>query len=422
MYLIDNVRSSLAIILSHKIRTLLTLLGIIIGVMAVVSMFSAVDGVKKSMDENIGKMGWNNSFEIIPKQDEESQGRWRRRRRTEVREATPINLDDYRMLRSELDFKYMYGMVETTQFDRQSKMARWTSIKATNNDYFDFKEYGIIKGRMFNRIEHKKASNVCLIGETFWKENMSSQMPIIGEKLTLGDNRYIIVGILGAETDESQSSFDWSSWQKRWDMKSIYIPLSTGAQNYTENNSVNSIYIQSKNENDYTLNMNTARQLLLASHSMVESFQFTDISKDILQFTQQFNDQIKKWNTILMAIATVSLLVGGIGLFSTLLISISERMNEIGIRKSIGATNFDIFMLLISEAVVLTSLGAGIGIGLAKLIVTLIGKGMKMSLGLPLQGVLIGLAFAFVIGVISGLYPAIKASKVNPIEAVYYMD
>jgi putative ABC transport system permease protein len=131
---------------------------------------------------------------------------------------------------------------------------------------------------------------------------------------------------------------------------------------------------------------------------------------------------LAKWNTILMAIASVSLFVGGIGLFSTLLISISERMNEIGIRKSIGASDFDIFTLLLSEAIILTLIGATIGISLAKLIVVLISKAMHVPLVLPFQGVLVGLGFALLIGVLSGIYPAYKASKVNPIEAVYYFD
>ena len=158
------------------------------------------------------------------------------------------------------------------------------------------------------------------------------------------------------------------------------------------------------------------------NHNMTESFTFVEEPEEILKFTQQLDEMLVKWNTILMAIASVSLFVGGIGLFSTLLISISERMNEIGIRKSVGASNFDIFALLLSEAIILTLIGASIGIGIAKIVVVLISTAVKLPLTIPIQGVLIGVAFALLIGILSGLYPAYKASKVNPIEAVYYFD
>ncbi len=155
---------------------------------------------------------------------------------------------------------------------------------------------------------------------------------------------------------------------------------------------------------------------------MTESFTFVSEPEEILKFTQQLNDMLSKWNTILMAIASVSLFVGGIGLFSTLLISISERMNEIGIRKSIGASEFDIFSLLLSEAIILTLIGATIGISIAKIIVVFLSSALKVPLTLPYTGILVGLGFALLIGILSGLYPAYKAAKVNPIEAVYYFD
>ncbi|MFA7025444.1 MAG: FtsX-like permease family protein, partial [Candidatus Cloacimonadaceae bacterium] len=131
---------------------------------------------------------------------------------------------------------------------------------------------------------------------------------------------------------------------------------------------------------------------------------------------------MKKWNITLSTIASIALIVGGIGLFSTLLISIQERMTEIGIRKSIGATDRDIFFYFIAEALSLAILGALIGIGLAWVLITLAGKAMHFPLYLPLPGVLLGLFFSVLIGFISGLYPAIKAAKIDPIKAIYYHE
>lgn len=421
MLLSNNVRSSLTIILSHKIRTLLTLLGLIIGVLAVVSIFSAVDGVKAAINSSVGSMGWDNSFTIATKTDEDvDNNRWWTRRQ-EKREAKPININDFYSLQANLDAKFIYATVSTTSFDRNSKYSRWTRIKATNVDYFDFKKYYLLQGRNFNNLDKKKKANVCLVGSSFWTNNMNSAPDIIGQKLTLGDYRYTIIGIIGEEKGE-RSEFDFNGWERDWDLRSVFIPLETGVKYYSTDQAIEELYVQSKDENQFLYNKDKARQILLVNHNMTESFEFISEPEEILRLTHDLNEMLAKWNTILMAIASVSLFVGGIGLFSTLLISISERMNEIGIRKSIGASDFDIFTLLLSEAIILTLIGATIGISLAKLIVVLISKAMHVPLVLPFQGVLVGLGFALLIGVLSGIYPAYKASKVNPIEAVYYFD
>jgi len=418
--LANNIRSSLTIILSHKIRTLLTLLGLIIGVLAVVSIFSAVDGVKVAISTSVGNMGWDNSFTITTKSGDSDKdyNRWWDRKQTK-REAKPINLNDFNTLKNELDVEHIYAMVSTTLHN--SKYGRWTQVKATNIDYFDFKNYKILEGRNFNNLDERKEANVCLIGSNFWESNLNSDPNIIGTKLTLGQHRYTVIGVVGDVKGEV-NEFDFNQWQRRWDLRSIFIPLSTGVKYYSTNQEVQEIYVKSENANSFIYNKNRARQLLLINHDMTESFEFAAESEEILKFTQQLNDMLNKWNTILMAIASVSLFVGGIGLFSTLLISINERMNEIGIRKSIGASEFDIFSLLLSEAIILTLIGSLVGISLAKIAVVLISTAMKVPLVLPFNGVLVGLGFALLIGIISGLYPAYKAAKVNPIEAVYYFD
>jgi putative ABC transport system permease protein len=131
---------------------------------------------------------------------------------------------------------------------------------------------------------------------------------------------------------------------------------------------------------------------------------------------------LKKWNITLSAIASISLIVGGIGLFSTLLISINERMMEIGVRKSIGATEKDIFSHFLLEALFLSIFGAIIGIIFSLLLITIGSAALKIALPLPVAGIFLGLGFAVVIGLISGVYPAWKAARIDPIKAIYYME
>ena len=163
-------------------------------------------------------------------------------------------------------------------------------------------------------------------------------------------------------------------------------------------------------------------QKLLAKHNMSRDFTFNDVGALLYQITNEIGEMMKKWNITLSAIASISLIVGGIGLFSTLLISINERMLEIGIRKSIGATDSDILSLFLMEAIILAVIGALIGIGFSSALITVIAQAIKFNFPIPVEGILLGLGFAVVVGLLSGLYPAIKASRIDPIKAIYYFE
>ena len=166
----------------------------------------------------------------------------------------------------------------------------------------------------------------------------------------------------------------------------------------------------------------TTRQNLLAEHKMAHDFSFNDVGALMFKITRELNEMMTKWNVTLSTIASISLIVGGIGLFSTLLISINERMTEIGIRKSIGATETDIFLHFILEALILALIAALIGIFASTFVVKIISNALKSKFSTPIEGILLGIGFSILIGFISGLYPAIKASKIDPIKAIFYFE
>jgi putative ABC transport system permease protein len=206
------------------------------------------------------------------------------------------------------------------------------------------------------------------------------------------------------------------------DDQPIFLPLSTGVFYLRSSSKVDNIYIQAKSAEDYSKMKNRVRQLLLARHNMSHDFQFADIGSFMMKINKEIDLFMKKWSVLFITIASVSLFVGGIGLFSTLFISIAERMNEIGVRKSIGAKNFDIFLLFISEALILALIAAFMGLGLSTALMAIVSKLLSQSFTIPIQGILIGFGFSIVIGFLSGLYPAIKAAGVNPTEAIYYFQ
>lgn len=244
----------------------------------------------------------------------------------------------------------------------------------------------------------------------------------MGKVLQLGEHRLRVVGVLKDDQLSSGGGMNFNAWERKDELSAVYLPLKYGAYRFGTNKGVHMIYLQAHDEEEFRELKTQARQLLLARHRMYPNFSFLDVGELILTITKEIEGYMEKWNITLIAIASISLIVGGIGLFSTLLISIQERMTEIGVRKSVGATEKDIFYYFIFEALALALLGALLGILLAWIALSLISKAIDFPLYLPVQGVLVGLFFSLVTGFVSGLYPALKAASVDPIKAIYYFS
>ncbi|MDO9576593.1 MAG: ABC transporter permease [Candidatus Cloacimonadales bacterium] len=422
MHFFEGLGSSFQSIFSHKMRSILTLLGIIIGVFAVVTMFSSIYGLKQMITEKMASMGWNNSLIIYPSTGNEKsssrQGSFRFRYIN--REAKPLTIDDYQMLKGETTYKSIYGYISSRQRFLYKDNQERLNLNATNNEFFKNKTYNIKSGRMFMAFEEINALKVCIVGHYFVEEYFSKDDPI-GKFLTIGENRFKIIGVLGEDTLNS-AGMDFNRWERKHDLEAVYIPLATGAKYLRNDDAIDYIYIQAFDGSHYWKLKTEVTQKLMAKHNMAHDFSFNDVGALLYQITNEIGDMMKKWNITLSAIASISLIVGGIGLFSTLLISINERMMEIGIRKSIGATNMDILSLFLMEAIILALIGALIGVGISSALIMIIAKAIKFNFPIPTLGIFLGLGFAVVIGLISGLYPAIKASRIDPIKAIYYFE
>ncbi|GAB1468770.1 ABC transporter permease [Candidatus Cloacimonadota bacterium] len=423
MHFRDGVHSALQSILTHKLRSLLTLTGIVIGVLAVVTMFSSVYALKALIKTNMEGMGWNNSLIITPGGDTSAadniSGKDGIRR---AKQSIPnLNYEDYLALRDNLKLKSIYGMIESSRLVRIGNKTSNIRLRATNTEFFISKTYKIGKGRYFNEYENENTMAVAVLGYHFAEEYFPGINPV-GEYLTLGSNRFKVVGVLATDELKVGNGMNFNSWERDEDLKAVYVPLKYGALYLGSGGTLHQIYMQAASEATYGTLKRDARQLLLSRHNMYPNFSFMDVGDFLLKITNEMDKFMKKWNITLIAIASISLIVGGIGLFSTLLISIQERMSEIGIRKSIGATETDIFFYFIFEAVALAFWGAITGVMLAWLLITIIAKAIHFPLFLPIQGVAVGLSFSLLIGFASGIYPALKAAKIDPIQAIYYRE
>jgi len=423
MHLKENILSSFQNILTHKLRSALTLLGIIIGVFAVITMYSAVNGMKSMVMKNMEKLGWNNSIILYPAEDSGSTSTISSRHRRFMyinRKRRPLSFDDYEVLSNQVNYRYSYGMIQRWLRSVQGDETDWVRVNATNNDFFDSKTYTLSEGRYFNKLENSDALKVCILGSEYAKDNYNGDA--IGKLLKAGDQRYRIIGVLAADNINAAAGMDFNRWERMRDLQAVYIPLSTAARYLTNESAIDYVYFQAYGDNDFAVMKTSIRQTMMRQHNMAHDFQFNDVGAMMFKITDELNDLMKKLNITLSTIASISLIVGGIGLFSTLLISISERMKEIGIRKSIGATENDIFFLFISESIILALIAASIGTLLSNGVIYFIGKALLQDFTVPVQGVVIGFSFSLLIGILSGAYPAYKASRINPITAIYFND
>ncbi|MFO7897045.1 MAG: ABC transporter permease [Candidatus Cloacimonadales bacterium] len=416
----ENIRSSFYSIFSHKVRTSLTLIGITIGVMAVILMFSTISGIKSLIADNMEGMGWNNSLIIQPGEAETNAANQRFRFSRLRREAKPLSYGDYLALKGFAEIKTIYGMVENWERNRQTIGRRWTQLRATNVDYFTSKSYGLKEGRYFNAFEESSAAKVCVVGYHY-AQTYFANTSALGQDVNFQNSTYRIIGVLD-EDKLNVEGFNFNTWERTRDLRAVYIPLATGAKYLRSSNAVDFIYIQSHNPESFQSMKTSVTQLLLAKHNMARDFSFQDVGAMMLKINKEMDEMMNKWSITLMAIAGISLFVGGIGLFSTLLISINERMMEIGIRKSIGASERDVFGLFLSESLILSIIAALQGIFLSWLIITIASNQIDFSFSIPSRGVVIGIVFSTFIGLVSGIYPAYKASKIDPIKAIYYLD
>jgi len=419
MHFGDGFRAALSSISSHKLRSALTLIGMVIGVLAVVTMFSSIYAIKALVKKNMEGMGWDYSIVIVPGspgQQTNQRSAFRSVRRA-TQSVQTLNYEDYQALKDNLDYKTIYGMIENNALFRRRNKDQYVRLRATENAFFANKSYAISEGRQFNAQESEQGTAVAIIGYKFAQDQFNKENPL-GKTLVLGTHRFQIVGVLGSDQLNSGNGMNFNQYEREEEMKAVYIPLKYGVYRFGTGKGLHQIYLQAQDEDSFRTMKSRARQLLLSRHNMYPNFMFVDVGALMLTITQEMEGIMEKWSMTLSAIASISLIVGGIGLFSTLLISIQERMTEIGIRKSIGATDADIFIYFIMEAVALALAGAILGVVIAGTLLTLVGSAIKFPLYLPVAGVSVGVGFSLLIGFLSGLYPALKAAGIDPIVAI----
>jgi putative ABC transport system permease protein len=394
-------------ILIHKLRSFLTVLGIIIGVSSVIIMVAIGNGAKLEIEKQISSIG-SNLIIVLP--GATSSGGVRFGTGTQM----TLTIQDAEALKKESPY------IEDTTFSIHEvlqvvyKNMNWSSlVRGTNTSIFRIQEWELERGRFFNEEDIKSGNRVAVIGSTVVKNLFGLEDPI-DKTIRIKKIPFKVIGIL-KEKGTSPRGDDQDDV--------ILVPYTTAQRNLFGNilpDRVRVIYIKARSLNDLFQAENDVKSILRQRHK-IQRNQEDDFSvRNITQFLQARQESSRIMTFLLGAIASISLIVGGIGIMNIMLVSVTERTKEIGIRMAVGATTYHIQIQFLIEAILLSIIGSILGIllGIAGAFVSDFVFHFKAILSL--DSIIISLFLTMMVGVVFGFYPAYKASLLDPIEALRY--
>ncbi len=404
---LDGVKIAVGALRVNVMRSLLTMLGIVIGVAAVIVMVAVGTGARELIGAQIRSIG-SNLILVLPGAYTQTGVR------LGAATVRTLRASDAEAIAKELPAVKLAAPIwgEATQAVYGNRNWR-TRITGTTGDYFPVREWTIQSGRFFSPEEEHRAAKVCVIGQTVLENLMPDTFPL-GKLIRIKSVPFSIIGVLERK-GQSPRGDDQDDI--------IFVPLKT-AQNRLFGSpfpdEIGAIVVQAK---EIPLIPVAERQIdeLLTRRHKIGQFQEKDFTvRNLTEILETAEKTLNILTSLLGAIAAISLLVGGIGIMNIMLVSVTERTREIGIRMAVGAKSWDVLIQFLIEAVVLSILGGlmGILLGIAGSYVFAATTGWPALISLV--AIVVALLFSAAVGVFFGLYPAFKASKLHPIEALRY--
>jgi putative ABC transport system permease protein len=415
------IKQSIKAIFANKGRSFLTVLGIIIGIGSVITLISLGNGVKASISDQITKLG-TTTLRVMPGQNRlaqaESAGSNQQRGISTgggggfTSTTSSLSASDLSLLSDfskHANFKAVSASLNGTATIAVSGGQERYQVQGTNDAFFDINNTtGVSKGRLFSTAEVASGSKVIILGSQLASDAYGDTNPI-GKTVLIGSDKYQILGVLAKADTNSFNNFNTDA----------FIPY-TAAMVTFKNDNFSTIIVQAKNDTVVDAAKTDIENTLLASHKITDS-KLADFSvlssKDLLSAIGNVTGIL---TSFLAGIAAISLVVGGIGIMNIMLVSVTERTREIGLRKAVGAKTSDILLQFIVEAILLTLTGGLLGIGLGALLAKVFARLLNLNPVITVSSILLAVSVSSAIGLVFGIYPAAKAARLNPIDALRY--
>jgi len=392
---------------ANRLRTFLTMLGMVIGVGAVVLMMAIGEGAQQSIKRSIDSMG-SNLFVILSGSSSTSGSR------SASGNSSALNMNDATAI-GDLDDIGAFAPISVgnAQIIYAGNNSN-TPIVGTTPSYFSIRRWDVESGELFSDADIRSANRVALVGKTVVENLFGDDIDPIGKTIRIKKSPFLIVGVL----EGKGQSFDGRDQDD-----TIIVPITTAQRKLFGNQipgSVRMIMAQAKSEKYMGVAEDAINDLIRQRHNIRENTESDFSVRNLTAMAKTASDTAKTMSMLLGAIASISLLVGGIGIMNIMLVSVTERTREIGIRMAIGAREKDILLQFLLEACVISIVGCVIGLGLGLGGALLVKKMVGAEILISMQSIILAFSVAASVGVFFGYYPASKAAKLHPIEALRY--
>jgi len=396
-------------IFAHKFRSFLTMIGIILGVASLVSMIGLVRGAFANSKKWIVEMGGIEKVTIrddVPPVEQQylagiSEGRTLRDAEA-IRRACPLAA----WVSPEVD-------LSDSVLQRGNKTYN-VRTQGVQDDILAINNYAVDEGRFIGDLDIERFANVAVIGTAVYQELYQPNENALGTGIKINGHPFTVIGVLRHYElmHGDRNALDWKN-------RIVFTPISTIMQKFNGHKKLTWLNVKARDADFLGSLAEQLQNTLLQTHRGIQDFRVETLEEMRAEFAKVEN----AFTLALGGVAAISLLIGGIGIMNVMLASINERIREIGIRKAVGARAWDVFVQFVAESVALSILGGLLGLGAGAGLIRLLALVLKES-GLEpavsLDALLIGFTFSVAVGILSGLYPAVKAARLDPIEALRY--
>jgi putative ABC transport system permease protein len=389
---------------SHKLRSLLTLTLLMLGVFALVVMTSVLDGVKDKVSTGFAGMSWDGSLVLIPKPPRTSE--------EQKRFAMSPGLRFEDLPRLAAPHEKVLGFSPRATKRSLVRVAGGTErvfVTGVTSDYFPLMDRRIGFGRGLTDNDQKRRSTVAVVGATLAAKLFGGSDPV-GRDLVIEGVPYRIVGVLASAQIFSEEIY--------MDAHGVLLPLETYMDRMDPDHQLTMLTVKLKSKRDLDDVSATLLARARQAHHGIEDVDVKDLDGELAKASADFQNQMHGWTVVLLSLAGTVLLVGGVGVLSVMLISFSERRYEIGLRKSIGANDGQILLQFLLEALVLAALGATVGTVAGSALCRALSDKFPWGLVVNPYGLAAAWGLALLLAVTFGLYPAIRAARLSPMAAM----
>lgn len=413
--MLENIRLSLKGIISHKMRSVLTMLGVIIGIAAIIIIVAIIQGSTQGLkDSMLGNS--TNTVTLSLYSAENSYYEYSTESGGTIQGITTIPKKSIRAvnrIEGVESSSPIYSRAINVYYNEKESESTTYGVE---KDYFDISKLYLTSGRLLNERDYENKSNVAVISSETAGNLFANEDPV-GKTIKIANDMFVVVGVVEKELDFSKVESYMDYMMLVGDsLCEVYVPSTTWSliAGYDD---IQKLVIK-LSDPDEIVNVQKKAASVLNSNLSTENYSYKSNSfAEDAQTMEQITDMA---SLLLVGIASISLLVGGIGVMNIMLVSVTERTREIGLKKALGAKRGAILLQFLTEAVVLTGMGGLIGVAIGLGVSKIVGMafGLVTSVSLPI--ILIAVGFSMFVGIIFGLVPSIKASKLDPIDALRY--